>query len=174
METESLNQAFEPVWISTIAHAAEITAALERPSTLAQTLRRYPIGRGKPYLRYHWRPFSRLPVMPLASGLLVFGEGELRFRARPYLLPGATIHNLDTRCAFELRPEELLDLGPWRLRSPVANTFDLPCARIRTARPGLLGDFLACAGSTDGDMDGLREQSVLLYQALECFRGLAG
>ena len=157
---------FSPVWISTTEQLRSLDATFRRASLPAKLLGTFALPEGAPHLRGIVTPWMRVPLVMLAQGRLSVGGGRLTFLATPFRAPGWRVGGVQRDLRWEIDRGELTAVEPADFSSPVAKLFDLPFTRVRTARPGLLADFLVCVGGRFS-MPRIRERSLRLRRALQ-------
>lgn len=157
----------EPAWVSTIDHVERASALLGGASWFAKLTGRYRIPVGMPSMSMvGMLSAARWPLVILASGALELRPGELAFGARPLRLPRMAAHGLDEDLSFAVSAGDVLLIERYRGASPFAAQFDVMFSRVRTRRPGLLGDFLLCVGGAGPRMERFRQQNQQLLVAL--------
>lgn len=159
---------FAPVWVSTAEQLSHLEMTYREASLPAKLLGRYTMPDGTAHLRGVLMPWMRVPIVFLAQGRLTVAGDRMTFASTPLRAPGWFVHGVDPGMHWQLSRAELETVEPMSFSSPFAKFFDIPFTRIRSSRPGLLGDFLVCVGGRFS-MPKVRARSLDLRLALQRF-----
>ena len=138
---------FASVWISTPAH-------LQAWDRLYYDQNRKPIKYNSatilaefPHVRPLWGLSKMaIPVVFLASGVIILDAESIRFRPREYRFMGNQHVGLLENAAFDLALPEIQTKERYLLKSSVSEMFDLTFARLLTSRIGMLSDLAVAVG----------------------------
>ena len=161
-------QYIEPVWLSSDAQIAALAEAYGSATLTTKLLGRYRFAPEVAHIRGVTMPWARVPLVFLAEGPLTVSGDRLAFASRPPTLPGWYVRGGLPQASFDLAPSEIESVEPADSRSPFSKIFDLPFTRVRTARHGLMGNFLLCVGGRVS-VPKIRARSLELRRALEEF-----
>ena len=157
----------EPTWISTCEHIQRVSTIYQQSSKVDRLLKRYKLPSDFPYTSFSMGLFSsRIPLAIIANGAMEVNYRHLVFQARPMLMPGATLHQLQKNLVFTLDASEIVQIERYHAASPFASQYDLLFSRIYTHRSGLLTDFLVCVGGIGPQVEHIRKQSNQLFLML--------
>ena len=165
---ETSHKRFSPVWVSTDEQVAALSASYTEASTAMKLLGRLHVPPGTAHLRGLILPWSRMPLVFIAVGDLIFHSNVLELSPRGYSLPGWRVRNVRSDIQFRLSSEEVVLVEPGDFRSPVHRFFDFPFTRLRTTHQGILSNLLLCVGGRLS-MGRVRVSSMELRATLERF-----
>lgn len=156
---------FHPVWFSTDAQVAALTAAYRDASWSTKLLGTFDLPEGVAHLRGRLMPWMRMPLVCVAEGTLEVSDRAVAFSLTEMRLFGWALHGLRTDVAFQLPVSAIAAVEPADVSSPVVRFFNIPFTRLRTTRPPPLDNFLLCVGGRIA-MPRIRERSIELRRTL--------
>lgn len=164
---------YSPVWISTAEQLDRLDAAYRAATLPGKLLGTFALPEGTSHLRGLLMPWLRLPLVFVAQGRLSLEGGRLAFAPTPFRPLGWLVRGVQHDLRWEIGPNEVAAVEPADFSSPVARLFDLPFTQVRTARPGLQGEFLLCVGGRFSTPK-VRARSLELRRALQAFAAGTG
>jgi len=140
------NSTYTPTWVSTDEQLDGLVAAYKSSSLIRKVIGRREIPGNIAYLRSVLMPWMRMPVVFIAQGVLQLQQESLLFRPSSFKAFGWRVNSPFQQLSFDIDRRDVMSIEPVEFKSPVMRMYDFRFSRIRTSKPGLLGNFLLCAG----------------------------